>query len=126
MELKTGALILLAAVIAVSGCIEPSSQQMKNSDPSTGEQEKIDHASCDEMRIQIDQASNTAMIRQMNEKPIGEVQLRWSFENGETASKTLNLSRRGQIRFMKSGVSGNVQSLKIVPLRCPEKTFSSE
>lgn len=120
MEFKPFTLLILAAAVTVSGCIDPGSGS------SIAGEDRVEWVSCEDIQIRIDQASETAMIRQMNPEPVGEVELEWRFENGEEASRAVNLSERGNVEFVQSDVSGTVEELEVIPDRCPGRSFSSE
>jgi hypothetical protein len=127
MEFKTTIFLGIALTIAVSGCIDVGIQEEVEPDhPDEMPKEPVDWASCENIQVQIDQVSNPAMIRQMNDKPIGEVTLDWVFENGESASKTVNLSRKGQLKFVEIENTETVQQLEVTPSRCPDRSFGPE
>lgn len=123
MNFKPVIILGLALLVAASGCVN---QEETKTNSTKKEVEKIDYVSCEDIRIQIDQASSTALVRQMNQQPVGEITLNWSFENGKSSSKTVNLSNRGRLRFIESGKSGAVQQLEITSSRCPDLRLSSE
>lgn len=126
MALKIELLVATALVITASGCLNTDKASINSyTNNSTGSADQVKFADCGDIQVRIDQAASTAMIRQMNQEAIGEVEAEWVFVDGRSASKTVNLSERGGLRFIDSGLNGEVESFSVAPGRCPGKVFSS-
>ncbi|MFB6191624.1 MAG: hypothetical protein ABEJ07_00100 [Candidatus Nanohaloarchaea archaeon] len=109
--MKQAAALVFLAVLA-SGCIHVSAPA---SEPR--------FASCDDVQLKIDEASSSvAMVRQVNNRSIGEAELRWEYSDGSTATKSINLSERGTLRMVQSGSSGELERFTATPLRCPARS----
>ncbi len=114
--------LISAAIIFQSSSGEEQDPGIENKSESVQKPEK---AQCDQIDISIDSVSGTtAMIRQLNENPVGEVEVTWSYAGGETVSETAKLERRGRTTFVESGSSGAVEEFQVKPLRCDGVVFS--
>jgi ABC-type glycerol-3-phosphate transport system substrate-binding protein len=126
MSLKIEFLLAMALIVTASGCLNAdNSSTISYTNNSTGSADQVKFADCGDIQVRIDQAASTAMIRQMNQEAIGEVEVEWVFVDGRSASKTVNLSERGGLRFIDSGLNGEVESFSVASSRCPGKVFSS-
>lgn len=120
-------IILLIIVVSASGCISQntdSSPENMNNTSSEKTTETVEMVKCGDVDINIFQADGeTAIIRQINENPVGKVRVTWLYSDGNQVSKNVNLTVRGRMVTVQSSSSGSLDTLRVGPVRCPEISF---
>lgn len=116
-------LIFLALTVIASGCISNNSQTQKEElqqevDETQQQAQKLQ--TCGSINIEIVEASSSEAVIQQNagNNPVGEVEVTWTLQNGETATKTVSIDRSRGVAQATNSLSGTLQEAVAKSTKC--------
>jgi len=116
-------LVFLALTVITSGCISNNSQTQKEElqqevDETQQQAQKLQ--TCGSINIEIVEASSSEAVIQQNagNNPVGEVEVTWTLQNGETATKTVSIDRSRGVAQATNSLSGTLQEVVAKSTKC--------
>lgn len=116
-------LIFLALTVIASGCISNNSQTQKEElqqevDETQQQAQKLQ--TCGSINIEIVEASSSEAVIQQNagNNPVGEVEVTWTLQNGETATKTVSIDRSRGLAQATNSLTGTLQEAVAKSTKC--------
>lgn len=117
-------LIFLAFTVIASGCISNNNSQNQKEELQQEVDETQQQAqklqTCGSINIEIVEASSSEAVIQQNagNSPVGEVEVTWTLQNGDTATKTVSIDRSRGVAQATNSLSGTLQEVVAKSTKC--------